>query len=110
MKIWLDDLRTKPNYEWKHFTTSEDAIRALKVYKAFGVRIEAISFDHDLGGDDTTRPVILWMIEHEFWPKQVYVHTANPVGREWLVGMTEAYGPGVTYATSELVNSTSYIR
>ncbi|WP_368856486.1 cyclic-phosphate processing receiver domain-containing protein, partial [Mycobacteroides abscessus] len=36
--------------------------------------IEAISLDHDLGGEDTTRPVVLWLAEHGNWPQRVYVH------------------------------------
>ncbi|MEV6643273.1 cyclic-phosphate processing receiver domain-containing protein [Amycolatopsis sp. NPDC051371] len=47
----------------------------------------AISLDHDLGGDDTTRPVVLWLCENDRCPPEVRVHTANPVGREWLTGM-----------------------
>lgn len=57
---------------------------------------DEISFDHDLGGDDTTRPVALWLAEHDAWPPVVRVHTANPVGRDWLEGIITRYGPGVT--------------
>jgi len=47
-----------------------------------------ISFDHDLGGDDTAMNVVNWMIEKDldssgsFIPKefQFAVHSANPVG------------------------------
>ncbi|MEV5713971.1 cyclic-phosphate processing receiver domain-containing protein [Amycolatopsis mediterranei] len=46
-------------------------------------------------GDDTTRPVVLWLCEHDRRPAEVRVHTANPVGREWLTGMARRYGPGV---------------
>jgi hypothetical protein len=55
--------------------------------------ITEMSLDHDLGGDDTTRPIVLWMCENESWPTTVHVHTANPVGREWLEGMIERYKP-----------------
>lgn len=57
--------------------------------------IEAISFDHDLGGEDTTRPVVLYMCEFDFFPNKAYVHSANPVGIEWLTGMLDRYGRGV---------------
>ncbi|WP_158264213.1 cyclic-phosphate processing receiver domain-containing protein [Amycolatopsis sp. CA-126428] len=46
-------------------------------------------------GDDTTRPVVLWLCEHDRRPAEVRVHTANPAGREWLTGMARRYGPGV---------------
>jgi len=46
-----------------------------------------ISFDHDLGGDDTAMIVVNWMIETDlemgnFIPKcfSFGVHSANPVG------------------------------
>jgi hypothetical protein len=59
--------------------------------------VSEMSLDHDLGGDDTTRSVVLYLCENpDLWPGTVYVHTANPVGREWLEGMVNRYGPGVT--------------
>ena len=50
-----------------------------------------MSLDHDLGGDDTSRRIVLWMCENEFWPDEVVVHSANPVGVEWLEGMIARY-------------------
>lgn len=53
--------------------------------------------DHKWVTYDTTRRIILWLCEMGVpWPERVYVHSANPVGREWLEGMIEHYGPGVT--------------
>lgn len=97
MKIWVDDIRTPPDDTWYWYKTSQQAIRALGI--AQGVEefrnitgfVEVMSLDHDLGGDDTTRPVVLWMCENDFWPNEVVVHSANPVGREWLEGMIERY-------------------
>jgi hypothetical protein len=54
---------------------------------------KTVSFDHDLGGDDTTRPVMLWMCETGRWPERIKVHSANPVGQEWLTGMADRYCP-----------------
>lgn len=95
MKLWIDDLRDSPD-GWKHVTGSRQAINTLEWAKMMGETIDAISFDHDLGGDDTTRPVVLWMCENDFWPTICYVHSANPVGIEWLAGMINRYGPGVS--------------
>jgi hypothetical protein len=89
-KLWVDDLRPAPD-GWLWAKTSAEAIDVLG-----GGTIDAVSFDHDLGGEDTTRPVVLWLCEHDTWPLKVHVHTANPVGREWLVGMCTRYGPGIT--------------
>lgn len=89
MRLWVDDLRPAPD-GWMWAKTSAEAIDLM-----CSRRIEAVSLDHDLGGDDTTRPLVMWMCSHEMWPAVVHVHTANPVGREWLVGMADRYGPGV---------------
>ncbi|MEV6443240.1 cyclic-phosphate processing receiver domain-containing protein [Amycolatopsis sp. NPDC051716] len=55
----------------------------------------AISLDHDLGGDHTTHPVVLWRCEHDHRPPEARIHTANPVAREWPTAMPRRYGPGV---------------
>lgn len=90
MKIWVDDIRPAPR-RWWWDKTSKDAITSLADHKRWKIRPYAISLDHDLGGDDTTRPVVIWMIENDFWPIEVFVHSANPVGCDWLEGMIERY-------------------
>lgn len=92
MKIWVDDIRTPPNW-WTWCTTSDMAIEWLEVYKKHNMVVEAMSLDHDLGGDDTTRRVVLWCCENDFWPVEVRVHSANYVGVEWLEGMISRYHP-----------------
>lgn len=92
-KLWIDDERPAP-FGWMPAKNSEDAIWCLRTFD-----INTISFDHDLGGDDTTRKVVMWLCDPEqdwLGVEICYVHTANPVGREWLTGMIERYGPGVT--------------
>lgn len=91
MKIWVDDIRTPPDSGWLWFTSSAYVIKALSIYYNKGFEIDLMSLDHDLGGDDTTRPIVLWMCENDYWPKEVVVHSANPVGVEWLTGMIERY-------------------
>ena len=96
MKIWVDDIRTPPDETWRWAKTSAEAIRWLTNSKIVNWRpgwggIEIMSLDHDLGGDDTTRPIVLWCCENEFWPVEVRVHSANPVGVEWLEGMIKRY-------------------
>lgn len=95
MKLWVDDIREPPDDSWVWSKTSEDAIRRITVWSYEGItwdRFEVMSLDHDLGGDDTTRTIVLWLCETgHYWPDEVLVHTANPVGREWLEGMIERY-------------------
>ena len=94
MKIWVDDRRPPPDRSWDWVKTSADALTILNnlkySYKEW-IEFSTWSLDHDLGGDDTTRPIVLWFCENDIWPNEVRVHTANPVGREWLEGMIERY-------------------
>lgn len=92
MKLWVDDMRQPPNEDWRWVTTSDDAINALKDNCC-----SAISLDHDLGGPDTTRAVVTWIVTEGHWPKDIYVHTANPVGAEWLMGTCTRYCPPTTH-------------
>lgn len=94
LKVWIDDLREPPDHSWDWVTTSEAAIALLTFFAEPGMLWcprEAVSFDHDLGGDDTSRPVVLWMINNNFRFDNYYVHSASPVGREWLTGMIDRY-------------------
>ena len=87
MKLFVDDERAAPE-GWVLAKTSEEALFLLLAND-----VEALSLDHDLGGDDTTRRIVLAMCEHEYWPESVYVHTGNVIGEEWLVGMIRRYAP-----------------
>ena len=96
MKIWVDDIRTPPDNSWIWFKSSYHVLEWLvgcTLGGGTGFKIDLMSLDHDLGGDDTTRPIVLWMCENSFWPTEVVVHSANPVGVEWLEGMIERYKP-----------------
>ena len=99
MKIWVDDIRTPPDDSWTWYKTSYEAIKSLEhglwlcQNKSAIYRDEIMSLDHDLGGDDTTRPVVLWCCENNFWPVEVVVHSANPPGAYWLESMIERYHP-----------------
>lgn len=94
MKLWIDDLREPPDDSWVWAKTSAEAISEMEAYTHEGmlwVPREVISFDHDLGGDDTTRPVLMWMIDNQFRFDEYRFHTSNPVGHEWLKGTAERY-------------------
>ncbi|WP_068059319.1 cyclic-phosphate processing receiver domain-containing protein [Nocardia xishanensis] len=92
MKLFVDDERPAPD-GWVRVETSAEALSILSAYRLDGHTVEAISLDHDLGGDDTTRPVMLWMCEHDWWPLRLTIHSANPVGRDHLAGMARRYAP-----------------
>lgn len=94
MKLWIDDERPMPK-EFTHWARSSDEAVLHLLAHADGP-IDLVSFDHDLGGttsDDTSRPVLMWMIENAVWPKEIRFHTANPVGYDWLLGTAKRYAP-----------------
>lgn len=86
IKIWLDDVRQPPNgFQW--FRDSRTLIRWLeKNLRNAGL---FISFDHDLGGDDTGCRVANFLERRAFegvpFSINWTIHSANPVGRERLV-------------------------
>lgn len=86
MWLWVDDIRKPPTSEWTWVRTCRDALGILRYN-----RIDVLSLDHDLGNGETTRPIVLYMCETGNWPRDVRVHSANPVGVEWLKGMIERY-------------------
>jgi hypothetical protein len=97
LKLWIDDVRVMPtsysgNDDWAQ--TSTHAINFLRTRMEQGVIYDEISFDHDLGGDDTSRRVMTWLVENDYWPQRIFIHTANPVGRQWLLGTARRYAPG----------------
>lgn len=85
MKLWVDDLRpAPPGWVWvKHASEAIDILPKTDV--------SDIALDHDLGFDETTRSVVLFMAERNIWPR-VHILTANPVGRAWIEGMVQTYG------------------
>jgi len=60
---------------------------------------EFISFDHDLGENETAMDLINWMIEKDlndhgkFIPQNFgfFVHSANPVGSQNIIGKLSNY-------------------
>lgn len=78
MKLWIDDIRVAPA-GWLWAKTSSEAIKIL-----LSQPITEISFDHDLGGEDTAYRVAT-MIEEKAHEGKIdkmiwHVHSANPVG------------------------------
>lgn len=92
MRLWIDDLRTPPE-GWEWVKTSQEAIDFLAGNTS---RLEVVSFDHDLGGDDTSRRVVNWMIENEVWADTVIVHSSNQPGVDWIMGTVVRYFPSTT--------------
>lgn len=86
MKLWIDDVRTPPDNDsdWVWVKTSKNAIEIIDKITS----ITEISFDHDLGGDDTTIPVVNHLEQLAYHiqitPCVMKIHSQNPVGRKNL--------------------------
>lgn len=94
-KMYIDDLRfPKTPHTFgpdapiaNHWLVVRSSQEAIDYVLDWGVPSE-ISFDHDLGGDDTSIQFIKWLIEYTMdhteiiFPVKFNVHSANPVGAE----------------------------
>jgi Cyclic-phosphate processing Receiver domain len=92
VRLWLDDVREPPNRTWTWVKTVPEAIELL------GTReVKEASLDHDLGdGEEEGRVLCLWMAEHDLWPSEaIAIHSANPVGVDYMCGIITRYGPFV---------------
>lgn len=99
MKLWVDDLRDPVEWtgetDWIWAKTYSVAIDYLRMGD-----VTLLSLDHDLGDFDifgreqTGYDVAIWMAEFlDSWPKDgVRCHSANPIGRERILGVVERYG------------------
>lgn len=82
-KLFIDDERFPVKPDWFVCRSSREAIDAVSHY---GLP-EFISFDHDLGGDDTSMRFIDWLLNRLLdgditidEPFDFTVHSQNPIG------------------------------
>jgi hypothetical protein len=79
--LWIDDIRPAPS-GWLWAKSSDEAIAILSSSEH---NIKTISFDHDLGGDDTAIAVATFLEERAYDGRGSRIawriHSANPVGR-----------------------------
>lgn len=93
--LYIDDIRN-PKSEFDKITRSSD--ETIEYITRYGCP-NFISFDHDLGGDDTSMVIVKWLIEMdldmggEFIPRNFSwnVHSANPVGAANIEGYLNSY-------------------
>lgn len=94
-KLFLDDERDPPgdNSNWLIARSSQEAI---SIVESKGIP-SFISFDHDLGGDDTAMKFIWFLIESHIegsldsFPTDYYVHSQNPVGVQNIKSLMSNY-------------------
>lgn len=87
MWVYLDDIReVKPGYVLAK--TYKECIEYLKSGK-----VERLSLDHDLGTNKSGYDVCKWMVENNIKVPMIFIHTANPVGRDNMKQLLERYFP-----------------
>lgn len=94
MKIWLDDMRPKPDFYDVRVTKADEAIEALKTKL-----VTHISLDHDLGEGEKTGYEVALFIEKGAWQGTLprihcAVHSSNPSGAKkmgWAIKNAERY-------------------
>ena len=90
--LFIDDLRTPPqDREWVVVRSSAEALAVIseRGFPSF------ISFDHDLGGEDTSM-AFLQRLVNEAWngedpPPDYQIHSANPVGAQNILAFMESW-------------------
>ena len=95
IKMYIDDIRIPKG----HFDVITRNSETSKEYMIRYGCPNFISFDHDLGGDDTSIDIVKFMIEMDldsegdFIPTDFswYVHSANPVGSANINGYLKSY-------------------
>ena len=93
--IFIDDERLPP--EGKNWIVLRSSKSSIDWMEENGCP-DFISFDHDLGGDDTARIDVSWLIEKDLdIPGFIgehfsfYVHSQNPVGAKYIEDTLNGY-------------------
>lgn len=94
-RLFIDDERFPPNdgREWVIVRSSNEAVECIRTR---GIP-DFISYDHDLGGDDTSMRFITWMIDAyldgkiDTFPVNYTVHSQNPVGARNIAQLLQGF-------------------
>jgi hypothetical protein len=91
--MYLDDIREPDGSYTYAARSSDEAILIMDIGCP-----DFISFDHDLGEEDTAMNVVKYMVEKDLdnpgWIPYDFsykVHSANPVGKENIIGYLNSY-------------------
>lgn len=95
MRLYIDDIRNPKGSFDKITRSSTEAIDYITRYGC----PDFISWDHDLGNDDTSMIIVKWLVNMdldlngEFIPDNFSwnIHSANPVGAENIDGYLTSY-------------------
>jgi len=98
INVFMDDLRDCPDGFILVKTVSQ-LIYKLDELKELDQEVNTLSLDHDLGENEPTGyDFVKYLIElgnydPSIYPKQIFLHTANGVGRDNMFKLLERYKP-----------------
>ena len=93
MKLFVDDERPAPR-GWLLAQDCRDARELLLLAARSCEQLEAISLDHNLGcTGETTMPLLVAMRDYNWWPRELYVHTANEDAEEVMLAFIREHAP-----------------
>lgn len=88
IKMYIDDVRCPPDDDWILVRSSDEAV----AWVTQNGMPDFISFDHDLGGEDTTMVFLKKIVELGLKPPNNYhVHSANPIGKQNIVSFVDSW-------------------
>lgn len=100
MRLWIDDVRKPPiDAGWTWCKTSKHALDCISIGMGYArlkeeIPYYIISFDHDLGENDTTIPIAKYFEELAYngvdFKLEWTIHSANPVGKANLQRILES--------------------
>ena len=94
-KLFIDDERFPPE-DGEGWVIARSSTEAITTVLRLGVP-DFISYDHDLGGSDTSMRFVRWLIDVYLdgvilvFPTEYYVHSQNNVGRDNIIGLLNGF-------------------
>ena len=94
INLFLDDLRECPS----GFILARNDLTCRRWLLLHKTKLNILSLDHDLGEEETGYDFVKWLVETgmsdpSVYPKVIYLHTANPVGRHNMYQLLNRYKP-----------------
>jgi hypothetical protein len=87
INVFLDDLRKCP----EGFVLTRDVDECILLLQECEVAV--LSLDYHLGGNETGFDVAKWIVGNKKWPKEIFLHTSDPVGREQMYHLLKSHAP-----------------
>lgn len=78
INLFLDDVRPCP----EGFILCRNVRKCLHLLKEHRGNIAILSLDHDMGHDSNGFWLVRQMVNQGLYADKIYIHSANPVGRE----------------------------